>query len=32
VYHEVISLATAAGIVLVIAGVVVIHLGGGVTR
>jgi small multidrug resistance pump len=32
VYHETISFATAAGIVLVIAGVVVIHMGGGVTR
>jgi small multidrug resistance pump len=31
-YHEVISLATAAGVVLVIGGVVVIHLGGGATR
>jgi small multidrug resistance pump len=32
VYHEVISLATAVGIALVIAGVVIIHLGGGATR
>lgn len=32
VYHETISFATAAGIVLVIGGVVVIHLGGGVAR
>jgi small multidrug resistance pump len=32
VYHEVISFATAAGVVLVVAGVVVIHVGGGVTR
>jgi small multidrug resistance pump len=32
VYHELISFATAAGIGLVIAGVVLIHLGGGVSR
>jgi small multidrug resistance pump len=31
-YHETISFATAAGIVLVIGGVVATHLGGGVTR
>jgi small multidrug resistance pump len=32
VYHEVISFATAVGIALVIGGVVLIHLGGGVSR
>jgi small multidrug resistance pump len=32
VYHELISVATAAGIALVVGGVVLIHLGGGVSR
>ena len=32
VYHELISFTTAAGIALVIVGVIVIHLGGGATR
>ena len=32
VYHELISFATAAGIAFVIVGVVVIHVGGGVSR
>src|SRR4051812_26911437 len=32
VYHELITAATAAGIALVIGGVLLIHLGGGVTR
>ena len=32
VYHEVVSFTTAVGIALVIAGVVIIHLGGGATR
>lgn len=32
VYHEMISVTTAAGIALVIVGVVVIHLGGGAAR
>ena len=32
VYHELISFVTAAGIALVVVGVVVIHLGGGVSR
>ena len=32
VYHELISFTTAAGIALVVVGVVVIHVGGGVSR
>ena len=32
VYHEVISFTTAAGIALVVVGVLVIHLGGGESR
>ena len=32
VYHELITAATAAGIALVVGGVVLIHLGGGVSR
>ncbi len=32
VYHELISITAAAGIALVVVGVVVIHLGGGVKR